>query len=364
MYINQNTYTMKKFNVLMSLMLFAALVITSCEGPAGPQGAVGPAGPQGEQGIQGVQGQPGTATCVVCHDNSQSIAAKSTQWELSKHATGGNYVRNHTDCAVCHTSQGFRERIVNDDKVTAADIQDPNPINCYTCHNIHETHTSADWGFTKTDAVDFWVGGTFDFGKANVCASCHQNREPGVTLNKDATVNDTVTITSPYWGPHYAVQGMFIAGMGGIEYGTGYSNSSHTTLVTDACVTCHMADVAYGSSPMAGGHTMNITFLYHGSTRYNFNGCTACHADTDALLTKVTDTKTAMETAIASLKAKLIARGVLDANDHIVPGRVSTIEAGAVWNYIMLIKDKSFGTHNDAYATTLAANTETAIDAL
>ena len=113
---------MKKFNLLTSLLSAAAVVslfaVSSCtkEGPQGPKG------------------EDGNATCGVCHDFSETVETKILQWNNSVHATGGNYERNTTECAVCHTSQGFKERILTGAHETAADISDPANINCYTCH--------------------------------------------------------------------------------------------------------------------------------------------------------------------------------------------------------------------------------------
>jgi hypothetical protein len=366
---------MKKTNVLLSIasmLFFAMLIMSSCEGPQGPQGPAGPAGPQGEQGIQGEQGEPGTATCVECHDDSQLLFAVSTQWELSGHATGGNYVRNHSDCATCHTSQGFLMRLeMNDAQDLGQDIQNPNPINCYTCHSIHDTYTTSDWAFTKSDAVTFWDGGgTKDFGNANLCASCHQNRPTDLVLDPTATADDSVTVTSPYWGPHHGPQGNLLAGTdaGGVEFtGTAsYTNSLHSG-ITNGCVDCHMADIAYGSYPAAGGHTMNITYTYHGGTEYNVNGCTDCHGSTeaeiDALVAATEALEAEIEADLASLSAKLVTRGVLNGG-RVVPKKMKTIEASAVWNYLMVEEDRSFGTHNPKYIRALLNNTEEAIDAL
>ncbi len=87
-----------KNGVLFVYGLFTAMAggLVSCEGDQGP---VGPAGPTSE------------STCIECHANNQKIAVKEYQWEHSVHATGGNNNHNATNCAICHTSQGFVERI-------------------------------------------------------------------------------------------------------------------------------------------------------------------------------------------------------------------------------------------------------------
>jgi len=137
---------MKKLSFLLLIVAAVTFVFTSCEGPAGPQGPEGPQGETGATGPQGPEGPAGTAGCITCHDNNQVITAASAQWEASVHATGGNAERNGADCAPCHTSQGFLEVNAAGDfasglgnKSTAAAIDNPNQINCYTCHNIHDS---------------------------------------------------------------------------------------------------------------------------------------------------------------------------------------------------------------------------------
>jgi len=342
----------------------AFLIISACvkEGPEGPAGPQGPTGPQGPQGEPGINGQDGTASCILCHDNSETIRSKSIQWEASVHATGGNFERNGTDCAPCHTSQGFKERIATGAQTTANVISDPTPPNCYTCHKIHTDYTTSDWDRTTTDAVTFWINDTsHDFGKGNICAQCHQARIPDPQPTATAAANDSVTITSPYWGIHHGPQGVMLAGTGGVEF-TGsltYTNSAHTAVVTDACVTCHMAD-AYGTQ--AGGHTMNMTYLYHGQEKLNDAACKTCHTDVS---TDIDNVHAELDPIFQSLKVALAQRGVLDTTSmHPVPKKMKEIEAGAILNLLFFEEDRSEGVHNTDYAKALLQNSLEAVNAL
>ncbi|MBE3084582.1 MAG: hypothetical protein IMZ64_00005, partial [Bacteroidetes bacterium] len=91
-------------------------------------------------------------------------------------------------------------------------------------------------------------------------------------------------------------------GQGGVEFGTGYSNSWHTTGAS--CQDCHMAPI----TGRAGGHT----FVAKG----NFNGCnvTGCHSATP--ITSATTTKywkltrDAVKLKLDQLAAKLTINGV------------------------------------------------------
>ena len=180
---------MKKFTLLtfISVAFVSAMILMSgCtkEGPAGATGATGPQGPKGEDGINGTDG---TAGCIECHDNTQKMFGKTIQWEASTHATGGNFERNNRDCAVCHTSQGFLGSLDGSyDPDGEQEIKNPNPINCYTCHDIHNTYTPADYDLTYTDSfVPLMGGDAVDFGNSNLCAKCHQGRSLGTAPVED-----------------------------------------------------------------------------------------------------------------------------------------------------------------------------------
>ncbi|MCF8301751.1 MAG: hypothetical protein K9I94_00645 [Bacteroidales bacterium] len=339
---------MKRFNLLalmMAIFIGSAIIFAGCT-------KEGPQGPPGKDGEDGVDGEDGTAGCIECHDDSQTIFAAENQWAASVHATGGNFERNGTDCAPCHTSQGFLEVIETGAMETEAPISNPNPQNCYTCHNIHDTYTPEDWSFTTSAPVEFWINGDgYDMGKSNVCAGCHQPRVPDPLPTPGQGGN--VTINSPYWGPHHGPQAAMLVGTGGYEVGSGYDNSAHTNALENGCVTCHMAE-PYGTQ--AGGHTMGMTYAYHGHGVVNKAGCTACHTDPDALDAKIESTKEDIDEKLAELRSKLLERGVLDSSDHVVPGEMSMDEAGGVFNYLYVMEDRSGGSHNFNYAFSLLNN--------
>lgn len=345
----------KKFTFPLFLSILVVLAMSSCvkEGPQGPQGEPGI---DGINGTNGVDGQDGTAGCVQCHDDSQTILAKSVQWESSVHATGGNFERNTEECAPCHTSQGFLERIASGLQETAAPVENPAPQNCYTCHNIHETYTPDDWARTTSAPVTLWINSeVVDFGEGNLCANCHQPRIPDPM---PVIGGDSVNVTSPYWGLHHGPQAAILAGTGGFEVGTGYSNSMHTTLVTDGCVTCHMAE-PYGAQ--AGGHNMGMAYEYHGSERINTTGCVTCH-DAAAINDLIAATQEEVVGLLDSLHSVLEAKGALDADGGIIPGMMSAEVAGAVMNYKMVEEDRSEGVHNANYVKALLENSIDAVN--
>ena len=349
---------MKKVNLiyLLSAIFFGAmLVMASCtkEGPAGANGADGADGTDGEDGING---SDGTATCIQCHDNNQVIFGKTLQWESSTHAMGGNFERNGTSCAPCHTSQGFLERMAAGAQTTAEDINNPNPPNCYTCHEIHNEYEPTDWAITYMDPVTLWHPAgkaEVDLGTGNLCANCHQSFDPDPF---PVPGGGNVTIGSPYWGAHHGPVANVIAGAGGYEVdgSLGYTPSSlHTTIVDNSCISCHLA-TAYGVQ--AGGHNMGMTYAYHGHDVVNTAGCVGCHSDPDELETKIEDTKTEIGDLMDELFGILTTQGVMDSTNHAIPQEMTADQAGGVFNFNMAREDKSYGIHNYNYVKALLTN--------
>jgi hypothetical protein len=111
------------------------------------------------------------------------IVSKEAQFrKLSVHGTGEAFVRGEgTDCAGCHGTEGAKARInaglpPHDPSVEG--VTNVSPFDCRTCHNIHTTYTKADFSLTgdAQPVVLEKTGGTFDGGKGNLCANCHQIR--------------------------------------------------------------------------------------------------------------------------------------------------------------------------------------------
>lgn len=347
--------------------LFGMLLLTACiEGPEGPAGATGATGETGATGTTGPAGSDANQSCILCHDDDTRIKARQIQWEASVHATGGNFERvesdGDTECATCHTHEGFTERMSTGLWSTAAVVENPTPPNCRTCHAIHTTYTAADFDRSYTTPFDLRLDSTtVDFGDGTLCAQCHQPRLPDPF---PVVGGPDVTITSAYWSLHYGAQGAMLAGTGGYEFpetGSFTYDGAHfhgqVAFNTNGCVTCHMA-TPYGDQ--AGGHTMIMAYSYHGSTVPNTAGCetAGCHAGagswTDFDYRSVqTDTKA----LLALLKTRLETDLLLDAGDHVIPKTMTADQAGAVLNYLLVLKEWSNGVHNPRYAEALLENT-------
>ena len=322
---------MKKLLRLISLATISVLVFTACEGPMGPMGQKGDKGDQGTPGEAGERGDPGKdATCVICHKPASVKAIEKEFYRFSAHSmtplrTGGGGA-----CAVCHTQEGFIYAVENgvSSIPTAINSQISEDFNCYTCHSsIHDT-AYYDWRLTSTAPVSLvmWSGEktvnlTFDNSSSNLCVSCHQPR--GITginnilSNPDAPNTNLGTSPAYSGGIHYNTGQILAAGVGGIEFGSGYTNSVH--VATTSCATCHMPKDS--DRPGYLGHRFDI--------KDNFDGCNAsCHggrmSETNSrLLSSQAD----LEQLLEELADKL--KDVVGGGEHVVTpnGNINTYHA-------------------------------------
>jgi Cytochrome c3 len=339
----------RKNLVIFALVLGGALVLGACAA----QGPAGPAGPQGPAGPAGPPGQPVAAadlTCTECHNDTTLIVSKEAQFrQNSVHGTGEAFVRGEsTDCAGCHGTEGAKARInaglpPHDPSVVG--VTNVSPFDCRTCHNIHTTYTKADFSLTGGEApvAMEMTGGTYDGGAGNLCANCHQVRNPAPTVS-----GGNVAITSSRFGPHYGIPAPMLLGEGGL--GVTGKPSAHYTQVEDTCVACHM------------GEEFNHTYLPVVAR------CQACHADAKNF--DMGGTQTEVKAKVDELHAIFVAKKLLNPETDLwgiydaatgkwtspstsAPLTVTQAVANAMWNYKFVVYDKSMGVHNSAYTKAL-----------
>ncbi len=337
--------------------LLGMLMLTACiEGPQGPAGRDGEDGAVGPAGAQGAAGSDANSNCTQCHDDDTRLRVRQIQWEASKHATSANFRRgSSSSCAACHSHEGFVDRIAAGTQSASQGFDNPSPPNCRTCHQIHTTYTSADYNLTTQAPFDLWINDVeVDFGKGTLCAQCHQPRVPSP---QPVLGGAAVIITSTHWGPHYATQGAVVGGTGGYEI-TGTATYPTTTFAhgnvatnPNVCVTCHMA-TAYGDQ--AGGHTMKMIY---GTDSPNTAGCEICHSTADDWDDfDYGNVQTDVHALLATLKTKLLTLGIVSATDSPVTGTWTADQAGALLNYLLTLKDHSYGVHNPTYVKALLTN--------
>lgn len=392
---------MKKFSLInaaaagLFAMALALSTFTSCEGP------------------EGLAGKDANESCILCH-NSEVVDAKVIEYAHSLHFEGEAYEEGtRTNCAPCHSHQGFTFVVANNTPVTFVTNPDdptkflnsyvlpdsalalPGPISCFTCHSsIHTTYTPEDiYPLTTTAAVPMtmWGGSkTIDFAQksSNLCAKCHQPRPVNASsgnvidyakLVSEPTATYTLSSIGYRTGGHYGTQGAMAAGVGGIEFGTGYSNSAHVAAAS--CATCHMAK----PTGLAGGHSF--------SAAGNFEGCIACHPTMDEENATFTAVTTDIEELLAELATKInelgdghdilqkdpadgMYHGYFDIYDRnanptgywknpdlgnpALPA-LTNAQFGAILNFQMVVRDGSMGVHNYPYIKKLLENSIAAI---
>ncbi|MHC1705339.1 MAG: hypothetical protein AB9846_15640 [Tenuifilaceae bacterium] len=403
---------MKKFNNLFYLSAICAVfTLYSCEGPMGPAG---------ENGADGLNGTDANESCKLCH-NSASVDAKAIEFEHSLHGSElalEEGTRN--SCAPCHSHNGFIDVCKNNTPATFTQnptdatkwinnyisspsaIALPGKISCFTCHSsLHSTYTEADYfPLTNTAAVPLTMWGAsksvdFTIKSGNLCAKCHQPRP--VTASSGKVIDYALLVSSPTTtynlssigyrtGVHYGAHGAMAAGVGGIEFGTGYTNSQHATKA--ACSSCHMAT----PSGYGGGHSFRIKTSAEdaSTTTVNFAGCnvTGCHSTMSATNTTYTGSKTTINTKLAELAAKINLIGgandiLMKETDGTYHGYLNIYDAsanptgfyknpnqgnvafpaltnaqfGAILNYQLVYRDHSKGVHNLPYMQKLLENT-------
>ncbi len=345
--------SLKWIGLFLGLVAVVAVLGVACVGeggPAGPQGPAGETGATGDQGgtgatgSQGETGTAGTDTCSTCHDDTTLVLARQVQYESSVHNTGGHAERNGDGCAFCHTSEGFIEGPVAAGSLdVAADIENPTQPNCRTCHQIHTTYTAADWTLTTTDPVTLLTtGDTYDQGKGNLCANCHQPRKYDWDIPQVG--GGDVEITTTRYGPHHGPQSAMIAGVGG--YGAFIGSSVHYTTITDGCPVCHMADAAGMDE---GGHAMTPDLA----------GCETCHSGIESF--DRNGVQTEIQALYDEVEGLLFNAGLITDTGSVIKQTVSSAQAGAIYNWKMVQEDRSLGIHNPQYTEFLL---QTAIDAL
>lgn len=278
----------------------------------------------------------GPVTCAQCHDPSNIITGKQTQWAESGHGTGESYLRGTSaGCAGCHSGNAFAEQVVGaglaPNQLTKGD-PDPTRQDCRACHRIHESYTIDDFALQTTSPVSMYAvpGATYDGGEGNLCVNCHQPRR----IFPEA-VNDTIFGISEHWGPHHGPQSAMLLGLAGA--GVEGDAHGHYGGVVNTCVACHMgADAGHNFEP-------------------ELATCQKCH--TDAKDFDYHKVQTQVIALTDQLGEELLALGLINENSpdgHPTVEEAQLDQAVALWNWIYVAhEDKSNGVHNPGYAIAL-----------
>ncbi len=323
------------------------------------------------------------AACADCHgpEPQYPVLGAAAFYETSGHKNIGNYAyANGSGCQVCHTNEGFIQQ-VKGVKIESADyVANPSAIGCFTCH---DPHTTGDFALRVSAPGTLSSGESYDFGEGNLCASCHQARR---AANDYVKANPADATVSSHYGAHHGPQADILAGANAYEYpGKSYSSTMHTAVIKDGCVQCHMAlpESRYSMTPAIGGHSFNIASEVHESPKVNTSGCIKCHTDIKQVsgqemfdITAKADydndgTIEPVQSEVQGLLDYFVNKSGSGLLQQLSPPMYkadgswntarntarSTEEMAALYNYKMILEDRSLGVHNAKYTIQILYDT-------
>jgi hypothetical protein len=271
-------------------------------------------------------------------------------------------------------------------------------VSCVTCHSVtdatdpHRTGQAyvagsfplrvpsgaADQATIEKSPDQTAVTGTSAgiLGSANACVWCHKSR-------KDVTnyIGVDTILTSLNWGPHEGPQADVFSGKGGYQFAAmTYGSSTHQQKLT--CVDCHM----HAPVPQVDG---GATWANH-SFYPQVAACTSCHVG--ATNFDINGGEGQIKAALFELQKALNDAGYLTrgtvapypplqpseltdarfAFDKTRPGggaeggasHLTTDQAGALYNYILVARGGALGVHNPKYTKQLIFDSYVVIKSL
>ncbi len=249
-----------------------------------------------------------TASCMDCHSgdttNGNSLLAAQAQYDVSGHLngprtldpevanTGHIYIfhgsnamyTNGGSCVKCHNHEAFVDYVTTG--TTASFYGAASPPQCFTCH---KPHISGDFSLRKETSETLVDGTTtFNWGKGNLCVTCHKSLTPvgNTALVSTSSFFNTTTTFPKSWrtsdGPHHGPQADFMTGKNNYLYPAKTYvtvNNHFDAALPDSCVSCHLYQPAarLGGTLQLGGHGMYLAADVHGSNSNLLGPCRACH---------------------------------------------------------------------------------------
>ncbi len=292
----------------------------------------------------GDDGQLTANSCFTCHGEDGYLLAAKGEWENSIHASGNNVDYTNRgggyDCTKCHDHQGFVEYLETGS--LSAPYDQVSSIHCFTCHSPHER---GNLTLRTSASVTLKNGDTFNHGNGNLCANCHQSRE-----NVETYVKADMKLSSRF-GPHHGPQADLLNGS--IAYvfeGESYENTDHGSKGNnEGCVRCHMGNPQTHIGYRIGGHSFNMEDEEDGSTLVGVCAAEACHGEA-ATSFDYDNIQTDVEYLLDILRTQLFDEGIIKSDGGIDTVVVADINiAGALWNYVTVLEDRSYGVHNPDY---------------
>ena len=338
--------------------------------------------------ISAVEPAKPAINCMDCHGSTPKYPVLGARlgYDYSGHKNNGNSrYANGGGCQRCHTNEGFIDYVATGTADASAFVEYPSQPGCFTCHAPHE---KGDLSLRTVAPVKLSTGQVIDIGKGNLCANCHQARTPAATT----VVPTAAKNISASWGAHHGPEADILAGTNAFEFaGKSYSSSPHMQVVADGCVQCHgtQPSARYGWSPSLGGHSFKMVGDVHEAPKVNNSGCISCHKDanqvpgTEYFNIMAKDdydqdgTKEPLQAEVRGLLDKFVNKNGSGALQKLalpmygpagawLTAKAETVrplnEMGALYNYKMILEDRSLGVHNATYVLQVLYDSLQAVD--